>query len=112
VAQLPLLAREAAGRVRQQLQQNLGERLLDVQVFGSQARGEAHENSDLDLLVLVDREEKWVRDVVYSVVAAVEAEINYRLPISPCLMSQARYQELLDRELLFGQELKRDAISV
>ncbi len=112
MAQLPLLAREAAGRVRQQLLQHLGQHLLDVRVFGSQARGEAHEDSDLDVLILVDREDKWIRDTMYSVVAAVEAELNYQLPISPCLMSQAHYQELLDRELLFGQELARDGISV
>lgn len=54
---LPLLVQQAARRVREEVQRSLGDRLLEVRVFGSQARGEAHEESDLDLLVLVDEEE-------------------------------------------------------
>lgn len=103
---------EAAGRVRQQLQEAFGERLLDVRVFGSQARGKAQAESDLDLLILVDREDKQMRGLMHALIAGVEAEFNYRLPISPCLMTQAHYHELLDRELLFGQELFRDGVSV
>lgn len=38
----------------QKLKQAYGERLVDVVLFGSWVRGEAHEESDVDLLVVLD----------------------------------------------------------
>jgi predicted nucleotidyltransferase len=39
----------------QKLKQAYGERLVDVLLFGSWVRGEAHEESDVDLLVVLDQ---------------------------------------------------------
>jgi uncharacterized protein len=39
----------------QRLKDAYGERLADVVMFGSWARGEAHEESDVDLIVVLDR---------------------------------------------------------
>lgn len=44
------IAREAARR----LNDAYGRRLVDVVLFGSWVRGEAHEESDVDLLVVLD----------------------------------------------------------
>lgn len=52
------VARELASWLRERF----GERIVDIRVFGSVARGEADEESDVDVLVLVreplDREER------------------------------------------------------
>lgn len=49
----------------------LGERLRDLRLFGSEARGEGVAESDIDLLVLVDGfdEPTWraVHDLAYSI---------------------------------------------
>jgi predicted nucleotidyltransferase len=45
------VAREFADWLREEL----GEIVLDVRVFGSTARGEVHEDSDVDVFILVSR---------------------------------------------------------
>lgn len=56
-----------AARVRERF----GARLAELRLFGSRARGEGHEESDLDLLVLVDgltrEERREVLDLAFDV---------------------------------------------
>ena len=56
---------------RDRLRALLGERLRDLRLFGSEARGEGGAESDIDLLVLVDGfdEKTWraVHDLAYSI---------------------------------------------
>lgn len=56
---------------RDRLRALLGERLRDLRLFGSEARGQGGPESDIDLLVLVDGfdEEVWrtVLDLAYSI---------------------------------------------
>src|SRR5437870_4530161 len=99
------VARRAAERVRDKIETARPGRLLDTRIFGSVARGESRDESDLDLLLLVDRVDQDLRDAVYRATGEVEAELGYRYPISPCLMPRAHFQELLDRELLFATEV-------
>jgi predicted nucleotidyltransferase len=49
--------------LRDRLRALLGDRLRDLRLFGSHARRQAHDESDIDLLVLVDRlDEETVED--------------------------------------------------
>lgn len=56
---------------RGRLRALLGERLRDLRLFGSEARGQGGAESDIDLLVLVDEfdEQTWraVLDMAYSI---------------------------------------------
>lgn len=46
------------------LRARLGQHLVSVVLFGSQARGDAHDGSDYDLLVVVDRRTETTREAV------------------------------------------------
>jgi uncharacterized protein len=47
-----------AGRLREQI----GSRLLQLVLFGSRARGDAHEGSDYDFLVVLDTKDEAIRE--------------------------------------------------
>lgn len=66
-----------------------GARLLDVRLFGSWARGEAHEHSDVDLLVVLDRVDWETRKAVINLGADVGLE--HDLLLSPTVMDRATW---------------------
>jgi predicted nucleotidyltransferase len=51
-----------AGEAARQLEAAYGERLRQVVLFGSWVRGEAHEESDVDLIVVLDQIENRARE--------------------------------------------------
>jgi predicted nucleotidyltransferase len=77
--------RAAIERFRDALAARFGGRLGRVVLFGSRARGEGHEESDLDLLVeLVDLAPAERREVLDL---ALEAELATGLRLSPLVRS-------------------------
>jgi uncharacterized protein len=68
----------------------LGDNLVRIVLFGSRARGEGHDESDLDLLVLVRAFDATERRRVLDIAADVDDETELRL--SPIVMDQARFE--------------------
>lgn len=87
-----------------------GDRLRDVRLFGSYARGEADEDSDVDVLVLVDR----LTDREIGVVADEAAAVimTSGLPLAPLPMATERYEELRRRERLLARDIDAEGISL
>ena len=67
------------------------ERILAVALFGSKARGDADDESDIDLLVLVDAEENEFRDDLWHIASRVSLEHN--VVVSPSVFGQERWAE-------------------
>lgn len=61
----------------------LGERIREVRVFGSRARGDTRPASDLDLFVLVDRDDRATRLELYGI--ANDVMLDHLAP-SPLVM--------------------------
>jgi uncharacterized protein len=83
-----------------------GERLTRLILFGSYARGEATEDSDVDLLIVV-------KDLTAQDGRIVDASVGDILTradvlLSPLLLSDARFQELRSRERRLIAEIDRD----
>lgn len=89
---------------RDRLRADLGERLRDLRLFGSYARGEPHEESDIDLLVLVDGldEETWrsIIDLAYSISPW----------LSPMTVDFERYHAPRSRATGIYQEIRKESV--
>ncbi|OGQ23115.1 MAG: hypothetical protein A2138_04080 [Deltaproteobacteria bacterium RBG_16_71_12] len=82
----------------------LGAELVRMTLFGSRARGEGHEESDLDVLVVVRRSSRALRYAVLDVAADVEADSG--LALSPVVMDE----EALARSFPLRGAVERDGV--
>jgi predicted nucleotidyltransferase len=93
-------------RVRAQF----GARVRRLALFGSRARGEGHEGSDVDVVVVVDGlTGAEARQIAYL---AGDAMTENGVLLSPFAVSTERMNELRARERLIAREIDRDAVAL
>jgi len=105
---LTLPERTALGDFRDWLRTRFGGRLSALELFGSRARGEGDEESDLDVLVVVDEltgDER--REVFYF---AGDLLTRHAVRVSPFPVSRAHLDELRVRERRIVGEIDRDHV--
>lgn len=70
-------------------------------IFGSQARNEAHENSDIDILILLDKnhitpqEQDAISNPIYDL------EFQSGIIISPIIMTEKAWEEAKHRTIFY-----------
>ena len=64
-----------------------------VILFGSQARGDAHEDSDWDLLVLIDKDTKTLEDEDIYAFPFEELGWSYGVAINSILYTQKQWEQ-------------------
>jgi predicted nucleotidyltransferase len=92
------------------LEERFGHRLVEVLLFGSKARGEAHPGSDVDVAVILDRPE--AQDLSDARGLAFDIWLTYQVLISIRAMSRESWQALAAMQSLFYRNLLRDGISL
>lgn len=100
--------RNVVGRYRSRLSSELRSKLVRVVVFGSAARGQAHEDSDVDVLVLLDAPDRLERRRALDLAGEIALETG--VPLAPVVQSLDQWNELLARERRFPLEVERDGV--
>jgi predicted nucleotidyltransferase len=90
--------REAIARFKRGLAMLRGAGVQRVVLFGSRARGEGNEGSDLDLAVILSGDEGPYWRQIVDVATELNLEYEFRVRVSPLIVSQAKLLELWDRE--------------
>lgn len=107
---VPSLLRDALLDYRSRLELELPRRIRRVVLFGSWARGEAHEDSDVDVVVLIAGATS--RERLRAIEIGAEVGFDHRLIIEPVVLADAQWDELERRERAFPREIARDGIEV
>jgi hypothetical protein len=106
----PAIAR-ALARYQRSLQQSFPNRLQELVLYGSQARGTTHEESDVDVLVVVDdlseTERRAAIDLAYD---ANAAERDSWAGLSPLVYSTVQASDLRERERLIMRNIDTDGL--
>jgi len=88
----------------------LGNEFIELTLFGSKARGDAREDSDIDVLVITNSGNWRLRDVVYRIVNDIllDDDIN----ISPKVIGKENYKRLYEKGYPFVKNVIRDGIMI
>jgi predicted nucleotidyltransferase len=104
----PIMA--ALGEFKRRLAARFGDRVERVTLFGSSARGEQHEDSDVDVLVVIARVTGLEQREVAAMGAALLTERG--IDIMPAGFSSEAWADVQRRELLIADEVAREGVAV
>lgn len=107
---LPAILHDVLADYRRKLEGTFPGRLLRLTLFGSWARGEAHEDSDVDVLVVLDRVTFAERSGAIELGAT--AGFDHGWPLAPLVLTAAEWADLERRERLLVREIARDGVTV
>ena len=79
--------------LKQGLTKIYGERLKAVVLFGSYARGDYHEGSDLDVMIVLDTYKSYWDELVRSSELASDLSLKYDITISRMIMSEEQWKK-------------------
>jgi predicted nucleotidyltransferase len=92
------------------VREHFGERVRDVWLYGSAARGDWTTDSDIDVLVLLYREEQgdieWLVETAYGIGLS-----EHRLLLQPVLLTTEEFDHLAARERRFARDVLREGIA-
>lgn len=95
--------------VREALTKRYGARMVDLVLYGSQARGEAGPDSDVDILVLLSDPVEVVSEL--KGLAPLQMDLLDRHEIMVSIQPYS-IEEYRDRESPFLEQVRQDAISL
>lgn len=90
------------------VRERFGSRVRDLRLFGSRARGEGHEESDVDVLVVIDDLTNDERMVIWHYTGRLLDA--HDVTVGAFVLPTGRWQELCTRERLIAREIQRDGI--
>ena len=98
------LAQEYAGI----LKQKVGGHIRNIVLFGSQARGDAHEGSDYDFLLIVDKRTEELREKVLD--AGVEMMNRHERLFAALIYDESQWEKA--KAFPLGWHIEREGIAL
>ncbi len=86
------------------------QRIKLLELFGSKARGDARKDSDLDLLIVTDRKDDTLWDLILDFI--IDLDLKYDLDISPRFFGAQEFSRLMRKGTPFMNSLKHEGIEI
>ena len=90
---MPVNIKNLLAELKQGLAKIYGNRLKAVYLFGSYARGDYHEGSDLDVMIVLDTYKSYWDELVRSAELASDLSLEYDVTISRTIMTEEQWQK-------------------
>jgi predicted nucleotidyltransferase len=100
---------DAAHEFAERLRALFGARVGWVRLYGSQARGDAHEESDVDVLAVV-RDLSW-KEKIAAIELGCDVSLARTLHISPVVMATADFDRLVELESSFARNVLAEGVA-
>ena len=92
------------------LRERWGSEILEIHLFGSKARGDAGPESDVDLLIVTERDDWKLKDEIGRVATKVLLAEGIYLSIK--VLGKVLYQRLVTLEAPFIRNVLREGVTV
>jgi len=93
---------------KKQLLQEYPGQIISIIVYGSKARGDHQPESDIDVLVIVKKDDWNFFDAIRRRGYELDADIDYKMSIQ--VMTQQKFEYLQENGFQFIQNILRDAV--
>jgi len=102
------LRTETLRELKESLQGFLGDRLLRMVLFGSRARGDYNNGSDIDVTIIIRGLTRELKHQILDKVA--EVELNHLMPISALILSEDEFNHLKKRERRIALDIEKEGV--
>jgi predicted nucleotidyltransferase len=100
--------RQSLDQFKATLESFLGDNLLSLRLFGSRAREEGTEESDLDVLVVLrHRDHAVCRRIVE---AALDVDLTFGTNLAPTILSAEEYEQNREYQTPFYRNVERESL--
>ncbi|MBU2599097.1 UDP-2,4-diacetamido-2,4,6-trideoxy-beta-L-altropyranose hydrolase [bacterium] len=94
----------------ERIKNNIGDNITSLGLFGSKARGDFQEDSDIDILIVLKEKSLESKKRIFDIM--FEVDPYYDLKISPRIMSLYEYQKNKDMGSPFIKRLEKEGIKL
>ena len=101
--------RDALTRIADNVRRRYGERIVLVRAFGSRVRGDHHEWSDLDVLIVVRRRDQQIERGIVD--ACVEEEMAGGIGFSPVIKDEEAFNKEMVSHTPFYENVMSQGVS-
>ena len=109
VPALPANVKRALEALKARLARRFASSFGELRLFGSYARGEQHDESDVDVLVIFENE-AWDRDGLFREVA--EVDVAEKVWISPLPLTRKEYAQMIADEAGIAEAIESEGIRI
>ena len=100
------------GNYREAIVEVVGDKLSKIVLFGSYARGDFKQDSDMDIMILADVQPEEIScyaDIIYDV--TYDFEEKFEIEINPCIQSTITYNRW-KKACPFFMNIEKDGVTV
>jgi predicted nucleotidyltransferase len=110
VTELNEKEKSALKKFRAAVEKAMAGNLVELKLFGSRARGDARQDSDIDVLVITATGDWHMSDVIYSI--ATDILLEDEVCISPKVINKRDYDHLCEMGTPFIKNVIREGITI
>jgi predicted nucleotidyltransferase len=104
--------KEAIEEVKNRLVKKYGDRLLLLKLYGSKARGDSHPDSDIDLLIVVDKDGWKMSERIFDEIYDVMNKYEFKFFISMNVFEEKEFDLYREHDFSFYRNVKREGIDL
>jgi len=94
--------------LKEAVQEIVGDRLVKMVLYGSRARGDYNNESDIDIAIIVRGLTRGLKNQILDIVADIE--LKYLTPLSTLVLSEEDFELLKKRERRIALDIEREGI--